>query len=553
MKLFLKMVTLFLFHWRTVAGTPVCQSNGFCQETQHQCKPDSLQLCFPDAELIFDQSVYPSYEPLGPHERTEVISSSQQACTGTGSLSNISLQNIHIKYISINPTYLSVCITWTLTDGSGHYGGLEIRILNKYNAIDYRYCVKNTYETKVCINRLRYDTLSSYKAVDVLPYPLALDDNEVRVKKSAVTQNNIEGCVDVIHNGTVCGIKQYKRPQNITVISTLCEDETKKLDIIWKHPELSDDEIVPSKYYIYLFNQRREILDIFVVDKDLKVCILNLSGQHSYYVGIQAYRMCAGLGNYGTTGNHKLGCGKLMIVEENHVTHPNDCLLKNKTTAFTEFYGVSSVKIIVNGKGLDLHTVILIVTLCSLSLIICVAAFAIILIYALLKYCGNTMSSFVCPQKTQQKVFVFFSPSTSEASLEYIQKHIICNLLEYFDIVTPNDLTSGNISVWLEESMNSVDSVLIVGNKDFRYDWEQEERSPLLNSLELLVSAAASQNTIGKFCFISVADSTSDVSIPNNSYLKLMPVFLMGQKKFEIDKLYQFVTKSRGIEFSNDF
>jgi len=549
MKSYFIIIILFLLYCRGVAGSPICHSSSLCQETEHKCKPDSLQFCFPNSELIFDLSVYPSYEPQGPHEWTEIASSSQRACVGPENWTNISLQSIHIKYISINPNYLSVCITWTLSSKSGHYGGLEIRILSEYSAIEYRYCVKNTYETKVCINRFRYDTLASYKTVEVLPYPIALDDSEEGVKKSAVVRKDIEGCVDVIHNSTVCGIKQYLRPQNVTVVSNLCGDNTKKLDIVWRHPELALGDVLPSKYYIHLYNQRKEILHIFVVDHSLKVLIQNLSIQHSYYVGVQAYHVCAGLGSYGTTGNDRFGCGKLMMVKENH-TYPRDCFLENESTTFSE---VSSVEIILNRKGIDLNAIILVILFCSLTLTIGIVAFVVILLYGLLKFCGNKMSSFVCPQKTQRKVFVFFSPNMSQASLEYIQKHVICSLLEYFDIVTPNDITSGNMSMWLEESMNSVDSVLIVGNKDLCYDWEQEERSPILNSLELLVSAAASQNTIGKFCFISVADSTSDVSVPNNSYLKLMPVFHMGQKKFEIDKLYQFVTKSRGIEFSNDF
>ena len=62
--------------------------------------------------------------------------------------------------------------------------------------------------------------------------------------------------------------------------------------------------------------------------------------------------------------------------------------------------------------------------------------------------------------------------------------------------------------------------------------------------MEYLISAAVVQGTITKFALISTENSTSSVSIPENSYLKLMQVFLMGTKTNQETELNHFVTKS---------
>ena len=544
---FILLTLLWSFQWRGIkTGSVICESTGLCQESDSQCTYDSLQLCFPDSGLILYR--YASYEPSGQQEDYEIKTSTLQACSVSTSFTNISLQDVRVVYVSINPTYLSICITWSLARNSGFYGGLEIRVLSLHNRIQYRYCVRNAHRMKMCINNFMYEDLSGYEAVEVLPYPLASDDNEDIFKKSELLRGDIDGCADVEHGGTICNIKQYLIPTNLVVVSAICEDHTKRLNISWGRPIIDNSSVLPMEYYVYLYNGR-VMLYKFKVENSLQLMLHNLSASYNYSVGVQAYHKCAGLGDYATTGSDRFGCGRPKLENENFIGQCASFSKDEGVTFEVKETHKETHKVEIPTNPNTANIIVWTSALCTIAVIIGIIVLIISLLF-LLRYCGKKMHFLVHPQKTHCKVFVFCSPSMSQASLENVQKHVICSLLEYFDIVTPSDISSGNVSMWMEESMNSVDSILIVGNKDLCHDWEMEERSPILNSLELIVSAAVSQNTIGKFCFVSIADSMNDVSVPNNLYLKLMPIFLMGQKKFEIEKLYQFVTKSRGIEFS---
>ncbi len=529
----------------------ICKTTGICHEINSKCKNDLLQACFPDSESFFHHTKYLSNEPSGEQESSDIAAPSHEACFGPERLTNISLLKIRLDYFSINPDYFSICVAWNLTEYSGHYGGYEVRVIGKYNNIVYRYCIRNPYQTHICINKFRYDEIPTYAAIEVLPYPVASDDNEQLHKKSRDLRADIEGCADIHHNGTICSMKQYQAPRNVVVTSAICNDYTKEINITWNHP--ANTYAVPMAYYIYIYNEsKKEIIHILKVTNSLQIQLHNLSANYRYLVRIQAYHNCSGLGDYGTTGSHRFGCGKIKEQKEVYNQEFACQFVEESSTVSSQFDKTFTTNVPFSQIAANVDIVLFSSLFCTIIVVIGTATLAIFTLFLVLKYCKKKISSFVYPQRTPRKVFVFCSPSMSQASLEHVQKHIIRSLLDYFDIITPSDIDSGNISMWLEDSMNSVDSILIVGNKDLCQDWEKEERSPLLNSLELLVSAAASQNTIGKFCFISDADSTSDVSVPNNSYLKLMPVFLMGQKKFEIEKLYHFVTKSRGIEFSNE-
>ena len=522
------LVVLILVFSRLYAAQSIsCESSGQCQQTSGICQYDSIEKCYPNSGANLQYF----YSPSGN-------------CASSGIQSDIRLKDLTVKYIHINPNYVRICVNWSLVNSSGSTGGYKIRLVPGLES-----CIGESSQMSICIDNIGYNRRYGHR-IEVLPNPLAADDNENLFKKSLTLDADITGCAaaDVQDKSPVC-VKRYNKPRNLLVISTVCEDGTKTLNVSWDHRE---DMPIPDAYYVQVKNASE--IHYFKITNATQILVRNLSVAINYSARVQAYRLCSGLGVYGYD-EETLGCGRGVTKPETR--RQGSCL---STTTF-EATGNATPAILTGGSSTTTEqepilslagqgnskTVLIIALPIAVVIIAIIALTGALGILYLVIYRKKSKVSPARPAKTDFSVFLFCSPSMSLSKLEHIHNHITVNLSEYYRVVTMDELVNGDMTKWLEKMVNSVDLVLIMANEEFVNDWESVTRPPELYCMESLISAAVVQGTITKFAFISTENSTSSVSIPENSYLKLMQVFLMGTKTNQEKKLYHFVTKSRAI------
>ena len=531
----------------TQGQSGICESSGICQETKRLCQPDGINSCFPGSGAVLLKTV--TFDGEGAGEKVQTCIRSR--CTVPDITSNIILKNITLNYVSMNPRYFKLRVSWSLTESSGYRGGYELRVIDLNDEILLCYCIVNSNRTRVTINGLRYENLKMLKSIDVLPYRHPhINENDIKV--SAPLHQNIKGCADVEHNGTICSSKPFPKPENLSVESSVCRNDTKTLNITWDPPNVDSDVPLPEVYHLslysnpfnYIYTQR------FAVRGANQVGLVHLSATLNYKVYVTPYRMCSGLGS----ASINLGCGAKSSEFEKRIDNCDS----NTPDSITTLYRSEGTVMEQLNVTFDMNLVpVLCVVILLLTLVVTAVVLFVFLYTKLNKLHRSEKHSSNCPTVMvdyKYNVFVFYLSSTSQTHKVYIQKYVICNLLKlkHFKVVTSDDINKGNICKWLEDAVNSADSVLLVGNEEFFSEWGKKECSPDLNSLELLIYAAVSQKTIAKFGFISIGESMTDVTIPDNSYLKLLPVFFMGKKKCEVEEVYRFVTRSRGIELAHE-
>ncbi len=540
----------------------VCESDGHCvltgSKTLYQDDLCEIPPKFPSLKIT------PNYEPLLSRKPARDVELSRGGGCSDGrdnsnNVSDIVLESIEISYTSVSVQYLSLCVSWELASSSGQHGGLQVdygeRHIANGRVIELsrlRYCVSNPTRRKLCLNNIKYGMLlGKYHTIEVFPYPHSSDDDLDRAKKTDIVQNTIAGCADIPQvNGTACGLKEYNEPRNIILESCTRENgsmKEKDLKLSWDPPAGAE---VPPQSYIAIISDEDKLFRHFNITNSYWLILRGMNASKTYTVEMKAYRQCSGLGSAMLSD---LGYGKVSgVVRETSRNCTTTFELDTDTTSVN--YNTSSETASPLTANNEYYLPVLLGTIGTVVLAgLILTVFGFILLKHFQHSSINKTAIYPKPLENP-KVFVFYSPSMCDSRLKSLQERIVCLLLEYFEVVTPDDISSGNISMWLEDTVKSVHSILLVANKEFCCDWNKskDDRSPVMNSLELLISSAAAQNSIGKFGFVSSEDGLQDVFVPDHSYLKLMPVFLLGQKTCDIDKLYQFVTKSRGIELGTD-
>ena len=538
----------------------MCESDGQCVLAPTGCQFDSQESC--NIQRSLSEKVWASYYAQSDKSNASNRADTNQRClvdsghsSGAG---NIVLgKELTVRYFASSLNHMTACVSWTFTNSSGKSGVIEVDLLKWDRRTLYRYCIQDLTRRQLCIHNLEYRHLKSWKYfVRVLPHPMANPASTIQSSSRSVQlKTNISGCADIPKlPGTTCGLKRYQPPSNITVRTCLNTNGSKNLAIAWDPPRESAQ--LPQSYILYIGKGLNKFT-YFHVRNASQVTLRNMDSSLNYTIEIAAYRKCAGKGS---SDLDHLGCGKTSQIMREAIsrkcsnldkytttyTHPDTPLSDQFQLSFTP----GAVAVVTEDTYLQVVlgvTGAIILTTLAVTAMLCAAVH-------LFRHFSHTslIKTSVHPQSVNSspKIFVFYSPSTCDSRLKSVQERVVCLLTEYFEVVTLNDISSGNMSLWLEETVKSAHSVLMVANKEFCCDWNRskEDRLPLMNLLELHISSAAAQNSLGKFAFVCAEDSLQDVFVPSHSYLKLMPVFLLGRKNCDLDRLYQFVTKSRGIE-----
>jgi len=499
-----------------------CEPLGLCQETTKSCENDDFQKCFPDNYV---RNIKYGYNLSGNKISTTCLRPSHES----NNRFDVVTKNLSTKYIHVNPWYVDVCLFWS-AESKGNYSNGQYKI--RFD-IKNQFCVGSN-QTSVCIKNVRYTDLMDY-TVEVLPNPLAGDDNEVHFKM-AQHLSKLTGCKDerIEQKNEIC-TSRYTKVKNLLVTSSICNN-SKTLSVSWDHP---DNIIQPEEYFVEVLNSSSNLF--FKVTNTTQVLVKNLSASVLYKVNVIAYRRCSGLGDY-TFQKHKLGCGKQHGKNEvllNGSCSQPEIKIPSFSSTMTTAYLLTTAA---NVKSKSLYFII--GAFLGPMIIIALLTFTAAALIKVLKM--RSKQSPVHPIQTGFKVFLFYSPSMVQTRQDLV-RGLITTVAKYFSVITIDELMNGDVTQWLERTVNSVDVVLILASKEFLKDWKSTTRCTELYCIESLISAAIVQGTISKFAFVSTENSATDVHIPENSYLKLMRVFLLGTKLNQETELYQFVTKSRGI------
>ncbi len=302
----------------SIGDSAICESVGTCLESPSKCQCDPLQDCYP---VSFDTK-YPSYEPgtqdgaiIAPGRRT---SCEERLGWTSAGRTNITLDSVQLRYVSISPKYLAICVSWNVSQSSGSSGGFVVETTNRWREVDLRYCVSDSTQREMCINNLEYNDIygRASEILQVYPFPLARDDIVQVHKRSAVIRNDLAGCSDADSSVGICGPNAYKAPMNVTVLSRVCDEGVKDLSISWLPPP--EAKIMPQVYYVSLYVSSRRWKSFKVINSS-QITVRNLSANVNYTTVVRASGRCAGLGDYYTNslyscGTNHVGCGRPTVM-----------------------------------------------------------------------------------------------------------------------------------------------------------------------------------------------------------------------------------------------
>ncbi len=291
------ILTLLTGFHRHIQAKPsvVCSSPGLCLKTSGKCVPDSIVQCFRETSHVLDR--YFSYTPSG-----EEIASGN--CQTFQDHANVKLQNLTVRYIAVNPNYVSICVSWSVQAGVLSEGGYKVQFDRAYLR-PIIHCIEDFNHTSVCLNNVEYRSLKYYPAeVKVRPLTLPMNADEEEWSLSQPLRTDIRGCMDVQNDNIVC-IPRYGKPRDLSVTSRICQDGSKTLRVSWNH---FSGVPIPEAYFSQLLDARRRSLDAnFKVVNASEVVLSGLDMNAEYHVRVQAYHTCSGLGKY---DYYYLGCGR---------------------------------------------------------------------------------------------------------------------------------------------------------------------------------------------------------------------------------------------------
>ena len=516
-----------------------------CEQSDSLCIPENRTTCgFPRHDSDIDANYVPG-----------VVDDCGSPTCGAYLQSSITLNGTVVaKPVYSNPQYFKINITWSVENSDEDLtGGFQVK-LNEDGHTKRCVCILNASMRSFEMLDFEYDRPREVMTmqVEVSPYRSRVSQNS----RFSNTFKRPRGCADIPIRGEYCE-RAYGKPRNLTFRPTICNG-VKQLDINWAPPSLHAGDLEPPLYYLGIFPKRffieEHLIAVFRVSNATAVKVTNLNASLDYLVYLQPYKYCSGAGSFGMRlVTEKFGCGDWTYrSERGPVSLCESSAVVSSITVTPSIVPTISNTPTPTPSNTPIPTPTMLLPLLAL-LLIPVALVILIVILCILvlqhKYDKEPRVGNIY-KPDSSKLLILYCSNSPQKELTYIQKHVVSILSEYFEVVTPNDICSGNISEWLEMMVGTSKVVLLVANGEFCLEWKRNDRSQLINCLEHLISSAASCNSIEKFGFVVMQDH---MVIPDNNYLKLLPVFVMRKGKYEVEKIYRFVTHSKPLEFTNYF
>lgn len=522
---------------RASASAVTCQvqSAGTCSRISEECSSDRRIHC-------------PNYprEELGSERECN-----HKPCDGgcSGSQTTISLSNVSVQLIPYDREDFSINVSWVVNT-PGVCGGFKVKVTQDMRPFRCK-CVSDLSASSYSMLDVKYTHVERQMEVSVTPYPAAdaIPSFSGRFKRPQSCDD-----LEIPTPEELCDLSHYGSSEDFSVESTVC-NSTKTMEISWASPVSSD--ALPT-YYVYLYQHGDTTPEhVFEVNNATSITVHNLNQNIFYSVQLQLHGLCSEAA--GLPANYR-GCG---VRSPSMLEHPTECLPTTKVqpsstqpsptpnaTIEASSLVTNSSSSVANSSSLDMLLILVVIP--AVAIIV-----GILVIFLLARRWYHDHRSHPAVGFKIHQVFVFYSPTTPQKEITYIQEHIVCPLLEYFEVVTLNNFTSGDLPTWIERMMQMSKSVLLVSNKEFCLQWskndEEESHEPTMNCLRYIISAAVSSHSLEKFGILTIKESSKNC-IPVNSYLENFPVFTIskskGKSKRELEDIYHFVTHTPTFQFS---
>ena len=321
-----------------------------------------------------------------------------------------------------------------------------------------------------------------------------------------------------------CPVQLPNAPTRVSVLSRLSANATKELDVSWISRSVAPP---PSEtYYATVFDNLNNITMRFVVIGSRNIKISGLHANTNYSFHVQVYSICSGISLFYSNYSRDIGCGALSnITKESFLLSTTASPVFPISTGYTHFHN---------------HRVLFIAsTSIMASLILAFALVGLLFLSIFLYHKRYRMGiredpnpsplQLVDPQSKLDALVLYSQGSPTSEQIE-IEQYIVCLLKrDRLKVLSCNDHTEKTIMQWVEENARSAHAVFVVCNKEFYNEWGMQFRTPLINSLEVIIASAVSQKTIKKYATVLLKPSDEQY-IPDNLYLKGIRSFVVGAR-----------------------
>lgn len=528
--------------------------------SNHSCITDhpprqEQNLCQDVYEYSGPSSVLPSYVESCPRNQE---GGSFDRCSAFAPYNHdanfFKITSVWSAVTSLDPQHFALDVSWyyrdaenaiAVTPSNSSLRGYEVRVKQSSRIVEC-WCL---WEPRIFNITLGLDLTLQYRSsslmdieVLTLPFSNKFDETYYARNNETVWPSSCNNETVVHSSASSCTPPPYPDPRNVQAESRIASDFTKTLRVSWSHPSVTSH---PLLYYVYCTSERDNVT--VLANGTLSVSITGLDLNQTYSVQVQAYFPCSGTSSYISSGfRGEIGCGMLSDVAGVSVL---------STTASTIPTSATSLPSDLTTEQLDstslLASVLLTVFLVLLILSLVLTVF---LVVKYRRYCQRyclAKSPFtgvddlyeieegLLGKPVQLDVLVLYSMNTPRSEQEDIERFIVSRLKQRFQVNSCNDHTEKTIMEWVEERTRNARSVLIVCNKSFYKDWSGQSRSPLLNSLETLITSSVANGKFSKYATV-VFGKSSKQFIPENQYLQAMPSFAVGTETVD-DDIYGFI------------
>ncbi len=355
-------------------------------------------------------------------------------------------------------------------------------------------------------------------AVSALPYKLSNSEMFFVKSETVAWPTSCNSELLVPHSLAYCPGPLQDSPQNIQFIYRTSEE----LQVSWSHPSVSPH---PAEYYIYITDGQENYT--ILANKTRSIFISGLNSTQQYSVQVQAYSRCSGLSNSISGSGEGIGCG---LLSDSISVRPLPIVTSHSFTTFTTpTVNISSTP--PHHQPTHLRVFYIAITIPLIVFILLVLIIVVVIAVILHRIPKPISDDRIVHPKSSLKsdVLVLYSQNTPLEEQIFIQTYVVARIkVEGMSVRSCNDHNfEKTIAQWVEEQVRHSYNIFIICNKSFYKEWNSE-KTPLLNSLETIISSAASHKNIDKYATILLGKRDKNM-IPDNLYLKGMKSFVIGE------------------------
>ena len=449
------------------------------------------------------------------------------------------VQSLSYTLLPLDARYFSMDVSWTWFDEDfqsalGQLVGYELRIVSdspRPQTTVKCLCIWEPFLRNISLgfDPVLYYRASSFntEAMKVALYTLPYEEKWQYVQYSVSKDTSWPiACqrYDIAANVRLfCPVPLPGAPTGVNVLSRLSVNAMKGLDVSWISGHVAPTS--SETYYATVFDSLWNISLRFVVTGSRNIQISGLYAGTNYSVMIRGYSLCSGLPSFDSNYSRDVGCGALSeAIEEVFQLPSTPSLVSTNSTGYTSS---RNNRVIFIACTIVMATLFLTFGLLFLS----------ILLYQYI---------FPCRKRHSQEIGMDPNPfqlanslSTLDALVLYshgspilerivIEQYVVCLLRRSrLVVLSCNDHTEKTAMQWVEENARSAHAVFVVCNEHLCKEWRKQCRTPLINSLDMIIASAVGQMSIRKYATVLLKPSDEQF-IPDNLYLKGMRRFVLG-------------------------